>query len=160
MLDLAFAAGSVSVFASVAIMPHVASLVSLFVTWVRSLLAPKRSAGERSGWDIDLDWQTKRFRMSSTREPAPSVPAGGSLFPAASPQQLPPIAAGCERLPLPPTPLVSEPIVLHFPPPGHTWTIVVEPQITAQAVKEFRPRERRRTRRKQASPPPPRKRAA
>jgi hypothetical protein len=161
MLDLAFAAGSVSVCASVGIVPHVAHPLSLLVTWVRTLLAPKRAAGEPSGWDIDLDWQAKRFRMSSTRGPAASAAVGSSRCSRLG-QQLPRIAAGCERLPLRPTPLVSEPILLHFPPPGHTWTIVVEPEITAEIVEELRTPERRRPvrRTKPSSAPPSRKRAA
>jgi hypothetical protein len=163
MLDLAFAAGSVSVCASAALVPHVVPLLSLLLTWVRSLLAPKRAPGERSGWDIDLDWQAKRFRMSSMREPAPSTPSSSSPSPALA-VELPPMAAGCERLPQPPTPLVSEPkpepMLLHFPPPGHTWTIVVAPEITADVVKEIRSMERRRPIRHKKPAPSRRKRAA
>jgi len=161
MLDLAFAAGSVSVFASVALVPHAVSLASLFLTWVKSLFGRKPAAGEQSGLEIDLDWQSKRFRVWSTRGPAPSGPSSGSPSSQLT-QQLPPIAAGCERLPQPPIPVVSEPepILLHFPPPGHVWTVIVDPE-SASASEGFRIREcRRRGRRTESSSNGPKKRAA
>jgi hypothetical protein len=48
MLDLAFAAGSVSVFASFVLVPHVVPLASLFLTWVKSLFGRKPAAAEES----------------------------------------------------------------------------------------------------------------
>lgn len=164
MLDLAFAAGSVSVFASMAVAPHVAPLMSALLTRIKNLFGAKPTVGERSGWRIEFDWGIKRFGMWSTREPAQSVPASTAPSPAVFEQQLPPIAAGCERLPQPPTPLVSEPepILLYFPPPGHAWTIVVDPDITAHIVEQLRAPERSRPVRKakRSSTPPARMRAA
>ena len=149
MIDLAVAAGSVSVVLTVALNSHAPSLVSLVLVWIKALFSPKRSASARSGLRLDFDWKKKRFRIWWTREPAASRRSNASV--SRGLLSTLPLAAGCERLPASPAPLIHErPILL--PPPGHTWTITKTPEIVAPLAANSHAKGRPRRGKPQSSP--------